>query len=122
MVTTEELISSDLDSLLSALPERIQNAIRSNEQKNELLEIVMDLGRVPEARFVSGDVILDDTVVERTDLQDLINNIGNFGKDNRAGIERTLHRISAIRNRKGEIVGITCRVGRAVHGLSLIHI
>ena len=116
MVTTEELISSDLDSLLSALPERIQNAIRSNEQQNELLEIVMDLGRVPEARFVSGDVILDDTVVERNDLEDLINNIGNFGKDNRAGIERTLHRISAIRNRKGEIVGITCRVGRAVHG------
>ena len=105
MVTTEELISSDLDSLLSALPERIQNAIRSNEQYNELLEIVMDLGRVPEARFVSGDVILDDTVVERNDLEDLINNIGNFGKDNRAGIERTLHRISAIRNRKGEIVG-----------------
>ena len=116
MVTTEELIISDLDSLLSALPERIQNAIRSNEQQNELLEIVMDLGRVPEARFVSGDVILDDTVVERNDLEDLINNIGNFGKDNRAGIERTLHRISAIRNRKGEIVGITCRVGRAVHG------
>ena len=116
MVITEELISSDLDSLLSALPERIQHAIRSNEQQNELLEIVMDLGRVPEARFVSGDVILDDTVVERNDLEDLINNIGNFGKDNRAGIERTLHRISAIRNRKGEIVGITCRVGRAVHG------
>ena len=116
MVTVEELVNSDLNSLLDALPERITNPIRANNSQHDLLEIVMDLGRVPEARFVYGDTVLDDRPVDKSDLESVINNIGNFGKDNRAGLERTLHRISAIRNRKGDIVGITCRVGRAVLG------
>lgn len=42
--------------------------------------------------------------------------VGEFGGDNRAGVEGTLHRISALRNRKGTVVGLTCRVGRAVTG------
>jgi stage III sporulation protein SpoIIIAA len=116
LVTVEELVNSDLNSLLDALPERITNSIRSQNSQHDLLEIVMDLGRVPEARFVYGDSVLDDRPVDKSDLECVINNIGNFGKDNRAGLERTLHRISAIRNRKGDIVGITCRVGRAVLG------
>ena len=116
MVTVEELVNSDLNALLDALPERVTNPIRSEGSQHDLLEIVMDLGRVPEARFVYGDSVLDDRPIDRTDLKSVIDNIGNFGKDNRAGIERTLHRISAIRNRKGDIVGITCRVGRAVLG------
>jgi stage III sporulation protein SpoIIIAA len=116
LVTVEELVNSDLNALLDALPERVTNPIRSEGSQHDLLEIVMDLGRVPEARFVYGDSVLEDRPIDRTDLKSVIDNIGNFGKDNRAGIERTLHRISAIRNRKGDIVGITCRVGRAVLG------
>jgi stage III sporulation protein SpoIIIAA len=76
----------------------------------------MDLGRLPEARFVKGEMYLDKTEITSEDLQMVIERIGDFGSDNRAGIERTLHRISAIRNRKGKIIGLTCRVGRAVYG------
>ena len=88
------------------------------EEENlpDLLEVVLDLGRIPEARFPTGDVILDDREVAREDLDYLVQQIGDFGDDNRAGMERTLHRISAIRNRKGQVVGITCRAGRAVFG------
>ncbi len=81
-----------------------------------MLEIVMDLGRQPEARYLDGDVVLKDREVTRKDLDYVTSRIGQFTSDNRAGIERTLHRISAIRNRKGKIVGLTCRVGRAVYG------
>ena len=80
------------------------------------MEVVLDLGRLPEARFPDGDVPLSDQEVTRDDLDSVIQCLGEFGGDNRAGIERTLHRISAIRNRKGQVVGITCRVGRAVFG------
>ena len=80
----------------------------------ELLEIVLDLGRLPEARFVSEEVELDQSPVTTEDLEKVIERIGEFGDDNRAGIERTLHRISAIRNRNGQVIGITCRVGRRV--------
>jgi stage III sporulation protein SpoIIIAA len=82
----------------------------------DLLEVVLDLGRVPEARLPAGDVVLDQREVSREDLDYVVQRVGDFGDDNRAGIERTLHRISAIRNRKNQVVGITCRVGRAVFG------
>jgi stage III sporulation protein SpoIIIAA len=80
------------------------------------LEVVLDLGRVPEARYPGRAVALAGQPVERADLAAVVNQLGAFGGDNRAGIERTLHRISAIRNRTGEVVGLTCRVGRAVFG------
>lgn len=83
---------------------------------DDLIEIVMDLGRVAEARFPGRVVELGDTPVGDYELQYVVERIGEFGKDNRAGIERTLHRISAIRNRMGKIVGLTCRIGRAVYG------
>ena len=83
---------------------------------SDLLEVVLDLARPPEARFPHGDVILDTDEVTPADLDYVTSRIGEFGDDNRSGIERTLHRISAIRNRKGRILGITCRVGRAVYG------
>lgn len=54
--------------------------------------------------------------VNRADLEAASAAVGVFGADNRAGIPGTLHRISAIRNRKGTVVGLTCRVGRAVSG------
>jgi stage III sporulation protein SpoIIIAA len=86
------------------------------EGRDELLEIVMDLGREPEARFSDSEVLLGTEAVAQADLEYVASRVGNFGDDNRAGIARTLHRISAIRNRQGDIVGLTCRVGRAVTG------
>jgi len=109
-------ITDDLDVLLAILPDRVRVALEAANRSAELIEIIMDLGRLPEARFVKGEMYLDKTEITSDDLQMVIERIGDFGSDNRAGIERTLHRISAIRNRKGKIIGLTCRVGRAVYG------
>jgi stage III sporulation protein SpoIIIAA len=107
----------ELSLLFQALPPRIASAAqRVSHGRGDLLEVVLDLGREPEARFTDGEVILDSTNVGHADLEYVAQHVGAFGDDNRAGIERTLHRISAIRNRSGEIVGLTCRVGRAVTG------
>jgi stage III sporulation protein SpoIIIAA len=105
-----------LGQLLDILPQRVADNLRAREDVDEILEVILDLGRLPEARFPSGDITLDDQDVTRSDLDNVVQRIGDFGADNRAGIERTLHRISAIRNRRGEVIGITCRVGRAVFG------
>lgn len=94
----------------------IRQAVVKADDSDNLLEIVMDLGRVPVARFVQGEVVLDQNEITREDIDHVVNKIGEFDADNRAGLERTLHRISAIRNRHGHIVGLTCRVGRAVYG------
>jgi stage III sporulation protein SpoIIIAA len=112
----QQVITDDLDALLEALPPRIKEAAYQLEDRTELLEIVMDLGRQAEARFPEREVILCDDPVTEEDLHYVVDRIGEFGDDNRAGIERTLHRISAIRNRKGKVVGLTLRVGRAVYG------
>jgi stage III sporulation protein SpoIIIAA len=109
-------ITDDLDSLLQVLPPGIMGRLESLPSLDNLLEIVMDLGRLPEARFPSQILFLGDETVTREELDHVSSRISTFGKDNRAGIERTLHRISAIRNRAGLIVGLTCRVGRAVYG------
>ena len=115
-----ELASTDnLDVLLAVLPPRVSQAVAEaglRDGYDNLVEIVMDLGRMPEARFQRGELTLTDREIDREDLAFVAERIGVFGGDNRAGIERTLHRISAIRNRSGEIVGLTCRVGRAVFG------
>jgi len=109
-------ITDDLDLLLAILPQRIRVALEQADRAAELIEVIMDLGRLPEARFTDGEMYLSDHEITADDLQAVIDQIGDFGSDNRAGIERTLHRISAIRNRKGKIIGLTCRVGRAVYG------
>ncbi len=114
-VTTLQ-ITDDLDLLLAVLPVRIREALQREPRLSDLIEVVMDLGRMPEARFSNGESYLSDTEVSAEDLATAINQIGSFGADNRAGIERTLHRISAIRNRRGDVIGLTCRVGRAVYG------
>jgi stage III sporulation protein SpoIIIAA len=108
----------DLEELFEALPPAIVEPLRAlpPERRELLIEIVMDLGRRPEARFVVGEMELLDREVVEADIQYVIERVGSFGDDNRAGIERTLHRISAIRNRSGKIVGLTCRFGRAVFG------
>src|SRR4051794_2566973 len=112
----EVRITDNLEQLLQVLPRDVCLALQQEKRDEELLEIVLDLGRQPEARFTSGSVYLTDRVVDHADLDYVTSRVGEFGKDNRAGIERTLHRISAIRNRTGRIVGLTCRIGRAVFG------
>jgi stage III sporulation protein SpoIIIAA len=107
----------ELNLLFAALPPRIAAAAqRLSQGRGDLLEVVLDLGREPEARFTDGEAILDSANVGNAEIDYVTEHVGLFGDDNRAGIERTLHRISAIRNRKGTIVGLTCRVGRAVTG------
>ena len=112
----EQIVTDDLELLLGSLPERIQAELSLDGRREGLLEVVMDLGRLPEARYPGREVVLSREEITAEDLQYVIDHIGDFGDDNRAGIERTLHRISCIRNRRGNVVGLTCRIGRAVYG------
>jgi stage III sporulation protein SpoIIIAA len=113
---TQHRITDDLDALLDVLPANIRHAVEKANDSENLLEIVIDLGRLPAARFVEAEIVLSDKEITRTEIDHVTERIGMFDADNRAGMERTLHRISAIRNRLGVIVGLTCRVGRAVYG------
>lgn len=113
---TQRRITDDLQALLTVLPPVIAKAVVKVNNSDNLLEIIMDLGRLPKARFVANEVELSNIEITPTDISYLVERIGEFDADNRAGLERTLHRISAIRNRRGHIVGLTCRVGRAVYG------
>lgn len=112
----EHVVTDDLDALLSALPREIVDPLKALNNRVNLLEVVMDLGRRPEARYRGSEATLNENEVTRAELDYVISRIGEFGGDNRAGIERTLHRISCIRNRRGDVVGLTCRIGRAVYG------
>jgi len=109
-------ITDDLDAMLSVLPEDICAALQRIGRRDELLEVILDLGRVPTARYTDEEVVLRDVEVTQEEIQYGVSRVGEFDADNRAGIARTLHRIAAIRNRRGDIVGLTCRVGRAVYG------
>jgi stage III sporulation protein SpoIIIAA len=113
---TRTEVTDNLDQLLGVLPPRVCEALRAHPRAGELIEVVCDLGRQPEARFPDGVTALAAEAVTREDLDYVATRVGQFNADNRAGIERTLHRISALRNRMGDIVGVTCRVGRAVYG------
>ncbi|WP_434388140.1 R3H domain-containing nucleic acid-binding protein [Melittangium boletus] len=105
----------DFQLLVTVLPETLQTAVRALPPA-ELLEVVMDLGRPPEARLIGRVVRLAPTLVTRKELEQVLAQVGSVGDDNRAGIERTLHRVSVIRNRQGKVVGLTLRVGRAILG------
>lgn len=109
-------LTEGLDLLLNIMPPHIRGAIEARDHYESLVEVVLDLGRPPEARFPNCMVELTKESVSREDINYVTARVGKFGEDNRAGIERTLHRISAIRNRVGTIIGLTCRVGRAVFG------
>ena len=113
---TQLKITDDLDALLDVLPTNIRHSVEEANNSDLLLEIILDLGRVPSARFVENEVVLSGAELTRAELDHVVERVGNFDADNRAGIERTLHRISAIRNRRGAVVGLTLRVGRAVYG------
>lgn len=112
----EQRITDDLQELKRVLPAHLRATLDKLGHPDNLLEIVLDLGRLPTARFTTGEIPLSEDEVSREDIDLIVNGIGSFDADNRAGMERTLHRISAIRNRRGEVVGLTCRVGRAVYG------
>jgi stage III sporulation protein SpoIIIAA len=109
-------ITDDLQKLLDILPQDLRQILENHPQRDSLVEVVLDLGRRPEARFPYQAEYLSELSVSQAQIDDCIQRVGTFGGDNRAGIERTLHRISAIRNRTGKIIGLTCRVGRAVFG------
>lgn len=112
----EKGITDDLRALFDILPVNIARALEEADNADNLLEIVLDLGRKPKARFVGHEIDLANTDITSLDLASIVGKVGDFDADNRAGMERTLHRISAIRNRRGHIVGLTLRVGRAVYG------
>ena len=112
----QQHITDDLDALLDVLPANVRDAVEKIDDNGNLLEIIMDLGRVPTARFVEQEIVLREDEVTREEIDHVDERVGSFDADNRAGLERTLHRISAIRNRLGKIVGLTLRVGRAVYG------
>lgn len=110
-------VTDELDLLLGVMPPHIRRVIESKGEHIDLLiEIVLDLGRPPEMRFPDHMEELPVENASREDIDHVVSGVGKFGEDNRAGIERTLHRISAIRNRMGRIIGLTCRVGRAMFG------
>ncbi|MBD2136056.1 AAA family ATPase [Anabaena sp. FACHB-1237] len=109
-------ITDDLQKLLDILPQDLQQALVNHPHRDSLVEVVLDLGRRPEARFPHEAEYLSESSVTQAQIDDCIERVGTFGGDNRAGIEQTLHRISAIRNRTGKIIGLTCRVGRAIFG------
>ncbi|HZT41247.1 MAG TPA: R3H domain-containing nucleic acid-binding protein [Chthonomonadaceae bacterium] len=112
----QQRVTDNLGQLLEVLPPPIRAHLEQANGQDDLLEIVMDLGRIPEARYPDNVVELGEEPITTADIEYVVARVGAFGKDNRAGIERTLHRISAIRNRQGRIVGLTCRIGRAVYG------
>ncbi|MCW5877549.1 MAG: AAA family ATPase [Anaerolineales bacterium] len=113
---TRREITDDLDALLSALPKDIERAVRERNHSADLLEVILDLGRMPTVRTSSEEAVVLEREITHEDIAHVVQGLGDFDEDNRAGIERTLHRISGIRNRRGDVVGLTLRVGRAVFG------
>jgi stage III sporulation protein SpoIIIAA len=116
LVDPNAQVVDNLEAFIEIFPAEIAAALGEQKDIGDLLEVVLDLGRPPEARFPSEQVSLSDIEVTHDQIAHVVDHVGHFGDDNRAGIERTLHRISVLRNRAGEPVGLTCRVGRAVYG------
>jgi stage III sporulation protein SpoIIIAA len=110
------LLADDLDQLLDVLPTFVSKSLEKHPYREQLVEIVLDIGRRPEARFAKSTDYLSYRTIVWQDLDYILKRLGKFSGDNRAGIEKTLHRISSIRNRKGNVIGLTCRVGRAIFG------
>jgi len=110
------LLADDLTQLLKVLPKFISLPLENHPQRDQLVEIVLDIGRRPEARFSKSSEYLSYKTIIWQDLDYILKRLGKFSSDNRAGIEKTLHRISSLRNRKGNVIGLTCRIGRAIFG------
>ena len=107
---------NDLERLLAVMPQKVVENL-SCEQLDDVIEIVLDIGRVPEVRHAGGKIekLVCDFVNDE-DIAFVTSHLQEFTHDNRSGIPGTLHRISAIRNRQGKVVGLTCRIGRVVTG------
>jgi stage III sporulation protein SpoIIIAA len=116
LIGTHVSVTDDLALLLGVIPPHVRSMLAEHSNHDVLLEVVLDLGRLPQARFLEHTEDLPGPQVSREDIDYVVRHVSVFGKDNRAGIERTLHRISAIRNRVGTTIGLTCRVGRALFG------
>ena len=112
----EPEIRDDLEVLLAVLPPAIESVVREIGRGDDLLEVILDLGRRPAVRYIDSERILNESPVTKEEIEYVEARVSEFDADNRAGIERTLHRISAIRNRRADVIGLTCRVGRAVYG------
>ena len=110
------LLADDLNQLLDVLPKFISNTLQKHPRREQLIEIVLDIGRRPEARFADSTEYLSYKTIVWQDLDHILKRLGKFSGDNRAGIEKTLHRISSLRNRQGNVIGLTCRIGRAIFG------
>ena len=110
------LLADDLNKLLDVLPKFISDTLQKHPSREQLIEIVLDIGRRPEARFSNSTEYLSYRTVVWQDLDYILKRLGKFSGDNRAGIEKTLHRISSLRNRQGSVIGLTCRIGRAIFG------
>ncbi len=117
---TQKVVVDDLESLLQVLPRRVRRWLQDLEPLDGLLEIILDLGRPPQARFFDREEALGQQDTTEDDINSVVSQLSPFGGDNRAGIERTLHRIAGMRNRNGKVIGLTLRVGRAVFGTSKI--
>ena len=115
-MTRHETVQADLDRFLQVLPDRVSDWLEMHDDLESLKEVVIDLGRPIGAHFIGSYEVVDANAALRADIDAVTSRIADFDRDNRSGIEETLHRISAIRNRHSEIVGLTCRVGRAVYG------
>ncbi|MBM32178.1 MAG: single-stranded DNA-binding protein [Chloroflexi bacterium] len=115
-MTSNYNFQEDLSALINILPLRIQRFLKNNEELESLVEVVLDLGRLPEVRFPNDQIPIPGKEVTHNEINSFLEKVGDFGDDNRAGVERTLHRISVIRNRLGIPIGVTCRVGRAIFG------
>jgi len=110
------VVNDELLSLLEVLPPRVKQALLNHPAIDTLIEVILDLGKSPEGRFEGKVFYLPGDLVSQEDINFVVGQVGEFTSDNRAGIERTLHRISCLRNRSGKIIGLTCRVGRVIYG------
>lgn len=112
------IVNEDVAFLIDIFPNFIQESLKKHPLLDELIEIIFDIGKCPEVRFSSGIEVLSYRVISKQDMNYCLTKISNFNEKNRAGIKCTLHRISCLKNRQDQIIGLTCRVGRSVIGLT----
>ena len=115
-MTNNLQLQNDLERLLSIMPPKVVKYL-SQDKLDDVIEIVLDIGRPAEIRHSGGKIDkLGLELIDDNDINYLTSHLQEFTHDNRSGIPGTLHRISAIRNRQGKVVGLTCRIGRVVTG------
>ncbi len=115
-MTSNLQFQNDVEKLISIMPPKITSSL-GYDKLEDVIEIVLDIGRVPEIRHAGGKIEkIGSELITDEDITFVTSHLQEFTHDNRSGIPGTLHRISAIRNRQGKVVGLTCRIGRVVTG------